>query len=130
LDDSHTFFWLVGVFEGEAYFGYAIGQKRPIIEVEMKDEHVVARVAAILGASYYRRDRRDSRPNSSVTYRVSISGKRALQLMKRLQPYLSPRRARTIAQVEEAFLRDARDAPRYDKIPLPPLVEVPYMVER
>jgi hypothetical protein len=130
LDDSHTFFWLVGVCEGEAYFGYAARQKNPVIEIEMKDEHVIARLAAIFGVSYLRRDRRASRPHVSVTYRVKLGGRRALKLMKRLQPYMSPRRARAIQQVEDAFLQDKRTVDDYNRVPLPPLTELPYMVER
>lgn len=130
MDDSHTFFWLVGVFEGEAWFGYIASRKCPVIEVEMKDEHVIARVAAILGTSYIRRDRRESRPNTAITFRTRLTGKRALQLMKRLQPYLSPRRARAIAQVEESYVREVSTVLQYDRVPLPPLVVVPYMVER
>lgn len=130
MDDSHTFFWLVGVFEGEAYFGYLASQRSPVIQVEMKDEHVIARIAAILGLSYSRRDRRESRPNSAVTYRLMLRGRRAMQLMKRFQPYMSPRRARSIEQVEVAYLERTGITPEYNRVPLPPLVEVPYMVER
>lgn len=130
IDDSHTFFWLVGVFEGEAYFGYDASRSRPVVQVEMKDEHVIARIAAILGISYMRRDRRSTRPNSSVTYRVTHSGRRAMQLMKRLQPYMSPRRARAIEQIELGYLQDTATALDYNRIPLPPLLEVPYTVER
>lgn len=130
MDDSHTFFWLVGVCEGEAYFGYYTSRKTPVIEIEMKDEHVIARVAAIFSVSYIRRDRRAERPESSVTYRVALRGRRALQVMKRLQPYMSPRRARAIQQVEDSYLREHANRLDYNRIPLPPLIELPYVVER
>lgn len=130
MDDTHTFFWLVGVFEGEAYFGYQRSTKKPRIEVEMKDEHVVARVAAMLKVNYQRRDRRATRPGTSITYRVALSGQRALRLMKRMQPHMSPRRARAIQQIEEEYLRDHDQVVDYDRIPFPPLVEVPYLVEK
>lgn len=130
MDDTSTFFWLVGVCEGEAYFGYNLRAKRPVLEVEMKDEHVIARIAAMFHVSYSRRDRRAGRANVAVTYRVRLTGSLALQVMKRFQPYLSPRRSRTIQQIEEHYLRDHATKPHYNRIPLPPLVEVPYLVER
>lgn len=130
MDDSHTFFWLVGVCEGEAYFGYNARRGCPSIQIEMKDEHVIARIAALFGLSYTRRDRRATRPESSVTYQVALRGRRALQLMKRLQPYMSPRRARAIQSVEEQYLARNAKALEYNRIPLPPLVELPYKVER
>lgn len=130
MDDSHTFFWLVGVSEGEGYFGYNASQKSPVFEIEMKDEHVIARIAALFHVSYSRRDRRATRPGTSVTYRMALRGRRALQIMKRLQPYLSPRRGRAIQGVEESYVRDHEDQPHYSRFPLPPLIDVPYTVER
>jgi hypothetical protein len=130
VNDTHTFFWLVGVFEGEAYFGYSTGKRTPRIEVEMKDEHVIARIASLFSVGYSRRDRRHNRPETSITYRVTLTGRRAMQVMKRVQPYMSPRRARAIQQVDERY-RESRSADEdYSKFPLPPLMEVPYIVER
>lgn len=130
MDDSHTFFWLVGVFEGEAYFGYDKHNRSPRLEVEMKDEHVIARIAALFDKSYSRRDRRAQNPKTSVTYRVRLGGPRALQVMKRIQPYMSPRRARAIQLVEDCYCEDHKGALDYNRIPLPPLVEVPYTLEK
>lgn len=129
MDDSHTFFWLVGICEGEAYFGYDRSKNSPRLEVEMKDEHVIARIAALFDKHYTRRDRRAENPKNSVTYRVRLGGRLALQVMKRLQPYLSPRRSRAIQAVEEAYLTSHKDEAHYNRIPLPPLVEVPYTLE-
>lgn len=130
MDDTHTFFWLAGLFEGEACFLYCKRRQTPIIELEMKDEHVVARVAAIFTLSYARRDRRLRNPKSQVTYRIRIAGRRAMHLMKRLQPYLSPRRARTIELIEQRFLAEREERSNYTRLPLPPLTEVPYTVNR
>ena len=130
MDESHTFFWLVGVMEGEAYFGY-VRSKGPRLEVEMKDEHVVARVASIFGVAYQRRDRRHSKPSSSVTYRCTLGGVRALRIMKRLQPYMSPRRQRAIQLVEDTYKeRHTNALLMYERVPLPSLLDLPYIVER
>lgn len=130
MDDSHTFFWLVGVLEGEAYFAYDAPRKLVRIEVEMKDEHVIARMAAMFGLAYMRRDRRHRNPKASVTYRLTLTGLRALQLMKRIQPYMSPRRARAIQQIEEQYVKDRNTQPEFERIPLPPLQELPYTLVR
>lgn len=130
MDETHTFFWLVGLFEGEASFMYNKTARTPIIELEMTDEHVVARVASLFGLSYYRRDRRESHPNSRVSYRTVLRGVRAMHLMKRLQPYLSPRRARTIDSIELRYLEARTLQKDYDRIPLPPLTDVPYTLTR
>lgn len=130
INDSHTFFWLVGLLEGEGYFAYSPNRRTAIIEVEMKDEHVIARIAALFGLSYRRRDRRARNPNASVTYSVKLSGRRAMQLMKRVQPYLSPRRQRAVQLAEDRYLEAHPGTGAYEKVPLPPLVEVPYTVVR
>lgn len=129
MDDSHTFFWLVGLFEGEASFLFSATHGSPRIELEMVDEHVVARVAALFSVSYCRRDRRKESKHS-VSYRWSISGARAMQLMKRMQPYLSPRRARQITSIEERYLRERKRVIDYSKIVLPVLADIPYTVTR
>jgi hypothetical protein len=126
MTDTHTFYWLVGVCEGEAYFGLDSGVT-PVIQIEMKDEHVIARLAAIFGISYMRRDRRHARPRVSVTYRVVLKGRRAMRLMKRLQPYMSPRRARAIQRVEDGYIAlGSRASQDYARVALPSLTEVPY----
>ena len=130
IDDSHTFFWLVGLFEGEACFLYDRGKRNPEIQLEMVDEHVIARVAALFGLGYQRRDRRDRQPNSNVSYRVRIYGRRALQVMKRIEPYMSPRRQSAILLVEAKYRADRDGKPsQYDRFPLPPLTEVPYRLK-
>lgn len=100
--------------------------KKAVIEMEMKDEHVVARVAALWGVSYYRRDRRERNPNSAVTYQVRITGARAVQLMERLAPYMSPRRQRTITRVTTGYREKHPDMPEAGRVPLLTLTHVPY----
>ena len=126
MDDTHTFFWLVGVLEGEGTFLWYPNKGKAIIEMEMKDEHVVARVAALWGVSYYRRDRRERNPNSAVTYQVRLTGVRAIQLMERLAPYMSPRRQRTITRVTMGYRASHPNMPEAGRVPLLTLTHVPY----
>jgi hypothetical protein len=130
VDDTHTFFWLVGLFEGEAYFGMDSSKGSAVIQVEMKDEHVIARLAAMFDLNYQCRDRRSTRPSSSVTYRVKLQGEKALRLMQRIKPYMSPRRARAIQMVEDRMVERAKLLFEARRVPLPRLVELPYTVER
>lgn len=133
MQDAATFFWLVGLFEGEASFRYKASERTPVIELEMTDEHVIARVASLFDISYSRRDRRERRNDSmilQVTYRVSLKGGRAMQLMTRMQPFLSPRRARQIDLVEELYLAGRWNTIDYANLPLPPLTSVPFSVTR
>lgn len=96
----------------------------------MTDEHVVARVASFFSLAYHRRDRRNKNPEATISYRVVIRGFRAMHLMKRLQPYLSPRRARKIDEVEQLYLAGRTIQRDYERIELPPLIAVPYTVTR
>lgn len=100
MTDELNFYWLIGLLEGEGSFLKPSPSKprEPKIDVEMKDEDVIKRVAALFGVGYRRRDRH--RENTSVTFHVRLAGKRAAQLMWRLRPFLSLRRQ---AQIDRAI---------------------------
>ena len=133
MEEDHTFFWLVGLFEGEASFGYKAQTRTPVIELEMTDEHIIARVASFFGISYFRRDRRGSvRAGQSlqVSYRCYIAGARSMRLMKGLQPFLSPRRSRQIDAVEAQYLAGRWNTIDYINLPLPTFESVPFSLTR
>ena len=104
MTDETNFYWLVGLLEGEGSFLKPSPSKprEPKIDVEMKDEDVIRRVAALLGVGYRKRDRH--RENASVTYHVRLAGKRAVQLMWRLRPYLSERRQQQIDRAVQCYI--------------------------
>lgn len=133
MHDVATFFWIVGLFEGEASFRYKASERTPVIELEMTDEHVIARVASLFGVTYFRRDRRGRHADGrvlQVTYRCYVCGARSMRLMKWLQPFLSPRRARQIDAVETQYLAGRWNTIDYDNLPLPTLQSVPFSVTR
>lgn len=99
--EALTIAWLAGLCEGECSFLRPAPSRpaSPMVDLEMTDEPVIARVAGLLGVRYRRRDRRALKPNSQVTYHVRVSGRRAVQLMLTLRPWMSPRRQ---AQIDRA----------------------------
>lgn len=104
MTDETNFFWLVGLLEGEGSFLKPSPSKprEPKIDVEMKDEDVIRRVSALFGVGYRKRDRH--RENASVTFHVRLAGKRAVQLMWRLRPYLSERRQQQIDRAVQCYI--------------------------
>jgi hypothetical protein len=94
-----VFSWFVGLAEGEASFLRPSPSKprEPKLDIEMTDEPVIRKVAALLGVAYRKRDRH--RENVRMTYHVRLAGKRAVSLMWRMKPHLSERRQ---AQVDRA----------------------------
>lgn len=74
----------------------------PMIDVEMRDEDVIRKVAALFGVKYRLRDRH--RVNMNVTYHVRMSGKRAASLMWQLKPYMSERRQAQIDRAVQCYV--------------------------
>lgn len=104
-----SFFWLVGLCEGEAYFGFEKYNDMPTLALDMTDEAVIARAAELLGVTYWLSRRGSSDGNHRPTYRCTLKGRRALHVMLRMAPHLSPRRQAAIRNVERRF-RQTRKA--------------------
>lgn len=93
-----SFFWLVGLFEGEGYFYKGRPGERPILRVEMTDQDVIARAAALLATSTVRDQRhRGGRKDTAV---ARMTGLKAAEMMAMMQPFLSRRRRE---QIENAL---------------------------
>lgn len=116
MKDVYNFFWLVGLLEGEGSFLRPSPSKprEPKIDLEMKDRDAVERVAALLGLSYRTRIR--NKPNTSPTYHVRLSGRRAVQLMWRIRPYMTARRQ---DQIDAAIATFRDRGPKYDPMNMP-----------
>lgn len=95
--------WLVGLLEGEGSFMASSPSRpnEPRLEVEMKDYPVMARYAALIGASVITRHRlrelKDGTEEMTTIYRVRVAGKRAVRLMRTIRPFLCERRQKQIA---------------------------------
>ena len=95
------FSWLVGLLEGEGYFGVT-SVVYPVLKLEMCDEDVVARACRILGAPGVRRDEpRD--PRWSHTYVTAVSGHGAATWMVKLRGSMGERRRKVIDHALENY---------------------------
>lgn len=119
VNDERDFFWLVGLLEGEGSFLRPSPSKpyEPKIDIEMKDRDCIERVAALFGLQYRTRDRHRAE-NHAITYNVRLVGKRAVQLMWMLKPYMSKRRQQ---QIERAIETYASRGIKYHPLALGPL---------
>lgn len=98
--------WLVGILEGEGYFGYERGTCRVI--VGMTDEDTIHRVAGLLERVLNERvNIREEAPRPGRTeqqmYRISITGKKARQVMRHVVHHMSFRRRQKIWQALNGY---------------------------
>lgn len=98
--DEQTLCWLAGLFEGEGYFSYGVPTEpnAPRVVLTMKDEDIVARVAALFNHSYT--PITPSKSHWSITYRFVIRNEPGAQLMKQLYPLMGQRRQ---TQIDKAL---------------------------
>jgi hypothetical protein len=117
VKDDLTFAWLTGLLEGEGSFlrPSPSKPKEPKIDVEMRDEPVIAKVAALFGVKYRLRNRH--RPNQNITFHVRLSGKRAVRLMWRMRPFVCVRRQIQIDRAIKVYFERENEAMHPDKLP-------------
>lgn len=96
-------YWLAGLLEGEGSFlkGPPSKPNSPLISVEMKDEDIVARVSKLFGRAYHKLS--SKKEGWSDTYRVQITGTRAMSLMRLLSPHMGSRRQEQISKALESY---------------------------
>lgn len=96
-------YWLVGILEGEGTFYLAQPLKRypryfyPRIKVGMTDRDVVARIAAIVDSHVL--GPYANKSGNLPIYTCQIGGKRAVRLMRRIEPLMGKRRRARIRQL-------------------------------
>ena len=96
--EENALHWLAGLLEGEGSFLFPTPSApgRPVIQLAMTDEDVVARVAALFSVRYHGWQRRNS--NAKLSYQVLLRGGRAVDYMQRLRPLMGQRRQQQIDQ--------------------------------
>jgi len=97
--------WLVGILEGEAYFGYC--SQTQIIQVQMCDEDVVNKVAALferITNSSIRVTEYDRGGTAQIAYKVHVSGERARAIMRLVVRHMNYRRRQKIWQALNGFV--------------------------
>lgn len=120
MNDTYTFYWLIGILEGEGSFFIDKRKNVPVISVTSTDEPVTARVAKIFGTAYFRYVRKEA--HKKPEYQTRLRGYGAAQLMLRLLPYMSPRRQGQIRHVLQQYNKPIVN----ERIPLTPLEKAPY----
>lgn len=89
-------YWLAGLIEGEGCLllvpsGYSKTKNKPSLQLEMTDEDVIQKVAALFNKKYLC-TKRYTRPNSQPTYFVRVYGSEAVGWIYTLYSLLSLRR--------------------------------------
>ena len=90
--------WLAGLLEGEGYFGFQ--DNNPCLSVQMVDEDTIRKIAGIFDANYQGYDREGV---AQRIYNVSITGRKAVEIMTLVLPYMSMRRTSRIQNIVESW---------------------------
>lgn len=88
--------WLSGLLEGEGSFmaGPPSSPSSPRVSVQMTDEDIVERISTLLGTSYRQTKRRVAHHKQS--FMITLSGRRAVALMRSLYDLMGKRRKEQI----------------------------------
>lgn len=102
--------WLAGLLEGEGSFCKAPPSEsnRPRISLQMTDKDVVEKVAKMFGVAYMY-PRRHVGTTWKQCFQVVLRGKRAIELMKHLYPYMGERRKSRIDEVIASYTEKPAD---------------------
>ena len=129
MDD---FSWLVGIFEGEGWFGLKKRTSRiknktyiyyyPHMSITMTDEDIIKRLASILKHNNYRTFTPSGKnvkgENYKTAYRLSICGPKAMYIAEKMEPYLSQRRKEQVQYARENQSRKTvYTSERYTPVP-------------
>lgn len=89
------FSWLVGILEGEGCFFVDKRTGIPEIIIAMTDKDVMEKVSEYLDKSMI-----EQRTSGQVTHRVKITGRKALYVAEKVEPYMSQRRQQQISKMK------------------------------
>lgn len=105
-------YWLAGLLEGEGTFGF---HKKPMITLEMTDKDVVERVSELFGTSVMFLPKRQD--NWKDTYKVRVTGKKAVIIMMDIRHIMGSRRQGKIDEILSKYEpRKVLDKKTVDKI--------------
>lgn len=95
--------WLAGLLEGEGCFSLkqdprSVGSRaRAVVAVKMTDKDVIQRAAMLMGGNA--KFRADNRENKSDCYECSVSGAKAVAVMRGILPHMGARRSEKIQAI-------------------------------
>ena len=102
--------WLAGLLEGEGSFCVdahtgtradgSPGGRRPslVVSLQMTDQDVVQRAAALMDGTCIPSRRRKIRPNESPSWRTKVTGQKAEDTMRAVLPLMGQRRTAKILE--------------------------------
>lgn len=116
LSDPIVLGWLAGLLEGEGSFKWKKRPGReaqPQISIQMCDEDVIRRLAAVWNSAVARREPKHS--HWSPSWETSIGGRKAFLVMRAVLPIMGERRAAKIREIMEevAHRYDTKEAPSW-----------------
>lgn len=108
--------WLAGVLEGEGCFYY---DHSPRISVSMTDKDVIETIAQCVGCKV----RGPFTPRGKNTYKpvwtVAMGGRRALELMIALFPFMHTRRCHAIEEILSKWEHTSKRTHSHKYLPVP-----------
>ena len=95
--------WLAGILEGEGSFMMSVsrGCRYPCVTVNMTDRDIIERVTVLLGCSVYVIPNR--RIDRKQSYRATVQGSRAAEIMTQLRPWMGLRRGAKIDEILKEY---------------------------
>lgn len=99
-------YWLAGILEGEACFSKSPPSEpnsKVGIKVEMTDRDIVERVSSLFGGYSIQKIERDRKESWSDCYRTTVTGSRAIEIMKAIKPIMGERRTKKIESIIESY---------------------------
>lgn len=103
--EDKDLFWLVGILEGEGYFGILNLPGTAIVSVQMVDLDIIERIHILLNATSKITIRKPKKYNHLETYTTKVQSFKAVELMLLVYPYMGIRRRKQI----HAILTKYRD---------------------
>jgi len=103
---ENQLYWLAGLLEGEGSFlkPKPSAPNRPVISMQSTDEDVIAKVADLMGVSYWQAPvERYDRKRWKRVFAVHLRGARAVELMLLLKPLMGTRRQKQIERAIEDY---------------------------
>ena len=104
--------WLVGILEGEGCFAWASSKNRnhygwPRVLLTMTDRDVIEHAAQLMCAKSVKMSKKE-KPHHKQPFRCSVQSSLAIDLMRKILPFMGERRAAKIKEL--LFLWDNRPA--------------------
>lgn len=102
--------WLAGLLEGEGSFNLQCSKYPVGIWLHMTDEDVVAKACVMLGTKYHKMGKRKEHWKDS--YKTGLRGRRAIEIMKQILPYMGQRRTLKLQDCINSFCLHPQGIPK------------------